>query len=859
MRWRFWRRDRPGRSEPGAGRPDAPYHRSEGRRSWATLRVLPVTVELTPPAVNLVLRPPSIAGTRPMLRNLVPLAHPPAAAPVGRVSGLARAHAPTPAERSGADVGEPKVGQQREPREPSLSSAEIESLPHAVRTLAVIESSAVPAETLIRAVDEYVFEPRAPAEPMRGDAGTRRMMDRLTSTDGAERELILAASLRSMASPDNGPAWTDDEAPHAPTRAADADTAPEPSRRRLQRHSLAQSRRLGLLPDAATLKGLAPEDDATVDDSQEEAPDRDTDGGAGDDDPEPEPANDVLVTEPVTPTRLVHPPAVSRPALFGQADEESTPVRRADEGRVDTDAGSPVDPSPPNQEELGVWRADDVPPSPSTAVAEPHERPTEGLPRLFTPTGPSTPNVVPATDAPRSADEHSWSGDSSPQPPPNEPPASRVPRSPTESAPHARLTHPAMNTPDRPLAANQAPPQQHWTPSAGPPADNPPPARDSPHIDLAPPPMPVPEAVVQPGRPLVRPRQRSDADEQPIGFPSGAPTVQPVMPVYRAALGPLPPPIRETVPTPESSTGAGRVRVAVPALVADTFQTTFGVDVRGIPVHRGPEVTHLARGHMARAFAQAGEVYLPDEEGDPFSDSTRALLAHELVHAVQQRVLGPQVPPEDSAEGERLEAAAVATERWFRGESMVAPELVHRPSSVSSSEEIADYTERVRDEMARLAETTSQQVQRVGDENRQAVLDLLNRDTTTTRSGEPELTANESAAAASAGDLVSWSILEAMRDLPGPAPAKPTESVEPANRGTTADVITGIQSIQARISEVDSALAELEGRLAGTASDLVDHQKLDELAGRLYRHIRSRFRNELIVDRERAGTLTDFR
>jgi hypothetical protein len=36
-------------------------------------------------------------------------------------------------------------------------------------------------------------------------------------------------------------------------------------------------------------------------------------------------------------------------------------------------------------------------------------------------------------------------------------------------------------------------------------------------------------------------------------------------------------------------------------------------------------------------------------------------------------------------------------------------------------------------------------------------------------------------------------------------------------------------------------------------------QALDELAGRIYDRIRSRLRDELLVDRERAGLVTDVR
>jgi hypothetical protein len=58
-------------------------------------------------------------------------------------------------------------------------------------------------------------------------------------------------------------------------------------------------------------------------------------------------------------------------------------------------------------------------------------------------------------------------------------------------------------------------------------------------------------------------------------------------------------------------------------------------------------------------------------------------------------------------------------------------------------------------------------------------------------------------------------------------------------------------------------LAELRDQLTTIAGQrpvgLDDPIALDELAARLYQRLRSRLRLELIVDRERAGRLTDFR
>jgi predicted nucleic acid-binding protein len=69
------------------------------------------------------------------------------------------------------------------------------------------------------------------------------------------------------------------------------------------------------------------------------------------------------------------------------------------------------------------------------------------------------------------------------------------------------------------------------------------------------------------------------------------------------------------------------------------------------------------------------------------------------------------------------------------------------------------------------------------------------------------------------------------------------------DRASVAEVRAGIAELRARLSE-------LAGR---RAPDLDDPVELDELAVRLYGRLRSKLRFELLVDRERAGLLTDFR
>lgn len=114
---------------------------------------------------------------------------------------------------------------------------------------------------------------------------------------------------------------------------------------------------------------------------------------------------------------------------------------------------------------------------------------------------------------------------------------------------------------------------------------------------------------------------------------------------------------------------------AIPTDIASAVRGVHQVDVSAIPVHRGPAVSAEARSLGARAFTRGGEVFLPDDAGPLGSPTARGLLAHELVHAVQQRTLGASLPAVSTPAGAALEAEAVAAEHAHGG-APPAP-LVH--------------------------------------------------------------------------------------------------------------------------------------------------------------------------------------
>lgn len=80
------------------------------------------------------------------------------------------------------------------------------------------------------------------------------------------------------------------------------------------------------------------------------------------------------------------------------------------------------------------------------------------------------------------------------------------------------------------------------------------------------------------------------------------------------------------------------------------FEPRFGRDFGGVRVHTGERASHLAADIEARAFTLGQEVVFGRNQYQPNADSGRRLVAHELVHTVQQgsgkatvqrRVCGP--------------------------------------------------------------------------------------------------------------------------------------------------------------------------------------------------------------------------
>ena len=208
-------------------------------------------------------------------------------------------------------------------------------------------------------------------------------------------------------------------------------------------------------------------------------------------------------------------------------------------------------------------------------------------------------------------------------------------------------------------------------------------------------PEPAPEPASEPEQapePEPRPEPRATHATPPTVRPNPpaerpAPEKRAVATSFRATADLLPP--RRPRPKPRAT-----VVDSVPPDLANSIRARQHADVSNVPVYRGPEVSDAAKARGAKAFASGGAVFLPDEAGPTDSPQARGVLAHELVHAVQQRTLGPILPAADSPLGQQLEAEAQAAERFYGGETGAEePQpLIHAPQPAAAPEAAPDMT-----------------------------------------------------------------------------------------------------------------------------------------------------------------------
>lgn len=91
----------------------------------------------------------------------------------------------------------------------------------------------------------------------------------------------------------------------------------------------------------------------------------------------------------------------------------------------------------------------------------------------------------------------------------------------------------------------------------------------------------------------------------------------------------------------------------LPKDVSTSMGNAMGADFSGVRVHTGSEAAGMSQSIQAQAFTHGSDVYFNEGKYDPGSGEGKRLLAHELVHTVQQggvrrKVTNPQVPEKNN-------------------------------------------------------------------------------------------------------------------------------------------------------------------------------------------------------------------
>ena len=301
-------------------------------------------------------------------------------------------------------------------------------------------------------------------------------------------------------------------------------------------------------------------------------------------------------------------------------------------------------------------------------------------------------------------------------------------------------------------------------------------------------------------------------------------------------------------------------------------------DVGNVRVHRGEEAERVAADANARAVTRGGEVFIPDSAGTLDSGAGRGLLAHELTHVIQQRRLGTSVPLEHSPAGRRLESEA-CDDRASRPRRSQARPRHHPP--------------RHRPPRRRPAATTPAPAAD-DDDARSTARDIQEELIASGRAFRmpdgsivfpgsgmhlPEQRPSQTQAAVAMQRAPDDRGADARRRRPHrtrrllhatvrhrvlPMPETPAAGATPTPAtGAPAPAQTPPLHVRGspRRPPATPAAATAPAQAAAPAPALEPAPPidLDDLARRVYGQVRTQLRSELLIDRERAGLLTDFR
>ena len=273
-----------------------------------------------------------------------------------------------------------------------------------------------------------------------------------------------------------------------------------------------------------------------------------------------------------------------------------------------------------------------------------------------------------------------------------------------------------------------------------------------------------------------------------------------------------------------------RAPEGVPADLRSELEPVLGTPLADVKVHRDAETGEAARQLSAKAFTAGGEVFLPEWHGSTSSGEARTILTHELTHVAQQRRLGAELPDEASPAGANLESEALAMAG--QGPAVPARPVASRRSGGGSQRLVG--------------EQPSPPARAV-----RAVPPHSLDGSTGVGMSPMEVVARVQSAATAAGIASTPPSGESAR--PSGPPSPPTTAAPNASSVVAAGSAQRLPDDLANTPTSNSSTADADASSSDTPA------QLDELARRLYPRFRTRLRQELLADRERAGRLFDAR
>ncbi len=783
---------------------------------WRTLPPLSLAVSPRPVLVGAsLLRRPDITGAR----SLIDRAPGPAARLTGQVSGLVRA----PARLTAKDLAEQQAGSGRGGRQERAGPAQPrpgEYSPARERLRPAVVTAPGQRQVLVRATEEFTGEPQPDQTPYASSAWLRMVQAyRMLPGEGGFSETAKpnGGSVMSWSSSAAIPPPSQAASPASPARAPSAPAAVQ------RRASLAESRRLGIgrpftTPTPAPAPTPAPTPARPTPQPRPPQPQP----------PQPQPPQPPQPRPPQP--QPPQPPQPQPPQLHNVGTLTPATPQRGGGGagwgpavaqRGGGGAGAGRGAATPQGGDAGVAETGS---GAARRAVDQAGVPALGLGAPITLRGGTAPRERAAADRlAQCAGAEGVAGHSGAVP------AAEVLRPWARSAPALPAARPTGG------AGQGDPWPGRATPAGAAPGPEPPASSAAAVRHIV---APLYRAAQTPARVEVRPLAGTGESREPLIHrqataqavrpePSGGPGSAPVPAgplTEQAALSGQRPPQAQPAETgsgglaSQAGSGGQAERGFAPHDLADALRRRLGVDVRDVVVNREPAAGEHARRIGARAFTSEGEVTLPAQAGPIERPQTRALLAHELTHAAQQRALGPSLPPAGSEEAARLEAQAALAERAMLGWAPAGQGSAEPPAGAWPSAAVMTPPLRHAPPLGAGAFPVAQ---------RQA----------------------DEVPSVSAGG----NVFDPFALLPGQASresgdqAKPDARPAPAPPGPAGD--TRLGRAQARLLEL----------AAQRLLDLDDSVAIGELADGIYPRLRARLKRELLVDRERSGLLSDYK